>query len=147
MRKIIAVLLLFGMFTSCIPLKKQVYFQGELNQADSIAKVQDQVYRLQVDDLLDIQIKSSDENLQKILYNLFYDVLNIEFNLWVWIRSMCKYGDYFLKLEISEKYGVYNVIPINAFHMERQDGYNQENPASTRFKFHPGGVIAASDYS
>ena len=66
MRKIIAVLLLFGMFTSCIPLKKQVYFQGELNQADSIAKVQDQVYRLQVDDLLDIQIKSSDENVTKI---------------------------------------------------------------------------------
>jgi hypothetical protein len=28
-----------------------------------------------------IQIKSPDENLQKILYNLFYDVLNIEFNL------------------------------------------------------------------
>ena len=28
-----------------------------------------------------LQIKSSDENLQKILYNLFYDVLNIEFNL------------------------------------------------------------------
>ena len=94
-----------------------------------------------------LQIRSSDEDIQNILYNLFYDVLNIEFNLWVWIRSMCKYGDYFLKLEISEKYGVYNVIPINAFHMERQDGYNQENPSSTRFKFHPGGVIAASDYS
>jgi hypothetical protein len=94
-----------------------------------------------------LQIRSSDEDIQNILYNLFYDVLNIEFNLWVWIRSMCKYGDYFLKLEISEKYGVYNVIPINAFHMERQDGYNIENPASTRFKFHPGGVIAASDFS
>ena len=94
-----------------------------------------------------LQIRSSDEDIQNILYNLFYDVLNIEFNLWVWIRSMCKYGDYFLKLEISEKYGVYNIIPINAFHMERQDGYNEENPASTRFKFHPGGVIAASDYS
>ena len=33
-----------------------------------------------------LQIKSSDETLQKILYNLFYDVLNIEFNLWMWIR-------------------------------------------------------------
>ena len=30
-----------------------------------------------------LQIKSSDEALQKILYNLFYDVLNIEFNLWM----------------------------------------------------------------
>ena len=28
-----------------------------------------------------LQIRSSDETVQKILYNLFYDVLNIEFNL------------------------------------------------------------------
>ena len=58
-----------------------------------------------------LQIRSSDEDTQKILYNLFYDVLNIEFNLWSWIRQMCKYGDFFLKLEIAEKFGVYNVIP------------------------------------
>ena len=42
-----------------------------------------------------LAIKSADENIQKILYNLFYDVLNIEFNLWSWIRQMCKYGDFF----------------------------------------------------
>ena len=48
-----------------------------------------------------LHIKSSDENIQKILYNLFYDVLNVEFNLWPWIRNMCKYGDFFLKLEIT----------------------------------------------
>ena len=63
MRKIIAVLLLFAISTSCIPLKKQVYFQGDLDQNDSIVRIQDQPYRLQVDDLLDIQIKSSDENV------------------------------------------------------------------------------------
>ena len=44
-----------------------------------------------------LQIKSADEDIQKILYNLFYDVLNVEFNLWPWIRNMCKYGDFFLK--------------------------------------------------
>lgn len=66
MRKIIAVLLLFAMFTSCIPLKKQVYFQGELEQADSIARIQDQPYRIQVDDLIDIQIKSSDEDVSNV---------------------------------------------------------------------------------
>ena len=58
-----------------------------------------------------LQIRSANEDIQKILYNLFYDVLNIEFNLWMWVRQMCKYGDFFLKLEIAEKYGVYNVIP------------------------------------
>jgi hypothetical protein len=59
-----------------------------------------------------LQIRSSDETVQKILYNLFYDVLNIEFNLWSWARNMLKYGDFYLKLEISEKFGVYNVVPF-----------------------------------
>ncbi|UCE94882.1 MAG: polysaccharide biosynthesis/export family protein [Flavobacteriaceae bacterium] len=66
MRKIIAVLLLFALLTSCIPLKKQVYFQGELEEADSIARIQDQPYRMQVDDLIDIQIKSSDDDVSKV---------------------------------------------------------------------------------
>jgi len=91
-----------------------------------------------------LQIKSSDEDVQKILYNLFYDVLNVEFNLWPWIRNMCKYGDFFLKLEISEKFGVYNVIPYNAFHIERQDGYDKDRPADVRFRFDPDGVYNSS---
>ena len=91
-----------------------------------------------------LQIRSSDEDVQKILYNLFYDVLNIEFNLWPWIRNMCKYGDFFLKLEIAEKYGVYNVIPYSAYHMERQEGYDLKNPASVRFRFDPDGIAASS---
>jgi hypothetical protein len=91
-----------------------------------------------------LQIRSSDEDVQKILYNLFYDVLNIEFNLWPWIRNMCKYGDFFLKLEIAEKYGVYNVIPYTAYHIERQEGYDMDNPASVRFRFDPDGISASS---
>ena len=94
-----------------------------------------------------LQIRSSDEDVQKILYNLFYDIMNVEFNLWPWIRSMCKYGDFFLKLEISEKFGVYNVIPINAFHMERQDGFDENNPSSTRFRFDKDGVTSPHTYS
>ena len=93
-----------------------------------------------------LQIRSSDENVQKILYNLFYDILNVEFNLWPWVRNMCKYGDFFLKLEISEKFGVYNVIPFNAFHIERQDGYDSNNPASIRFRFMPEGASQPSNY-
>ena len=67
-----------------------------------------------------LQIRSSDEDVQKILYNLFYDILNIEFNMWSWVRQMCKYGDFFLKLEIFEKFGVYNVIPYTAYHIMRE---------------------------
>jgi len=86
-----------------------------------------------------LQIRSSDEDIQKILYNLFYDVLNIEFNLWSWTRQMCKYGDFFLKLEIAEKFGVYNVIPYMAYHIMREENYDPKNPAEIRFRFSPDG--------
>ena len=92
-----------------------------------------------------LSIRSSDEDIQKILYNLFYDVLNIEFNLWPWIRNMCKYGDFFLKLEIAEKFGVYNVIPYTAFHIERLEGGTKGNPTEVKYRFQPDGVDA-SDY-
>ncbi len=99
-----------------------------------------------------LSIKSADEDIQKILYNLFYDVLNIEFNLWPWIRNMCKYGDFFLKLEIAEKFGVYNVIPYTAFHIERIEGQigwdNDEqkmsNPSEVKFRFEPDGVSSST---
>tara|TARA_R110002167_G_scaffold11965_2_gene51594 strand:+ start:831 stop:2738 length:1908 start_codon:yes stop_codon:yes gene_type:complete len=88
-----------------------------------------------------LSIRSSNEDIQKILYNLFYDVLNIEFNLWSWVRQMSKYGDFFLKLEISEKFGVYNVIPYTAYHIERQEGYNLENPSEIRYRYSPDGLV------
>jgi hypothetical protein len=81
-----------------------------------------------------IRIKSSDENLKKILHNLFYDVLNIEFNLWAWIRGMNKYGDYYLYLDIEEGVGIVNVQPISAYEFEREEGFNPDNPYEVRFK-------------
>ena len=93
-----------------------------------------------------LQIRSSDEDVQKILYNLFYDVLNIEFNLWSWIRQMCKYGDFFLKLEIAEKFGVYNVIPFTAYHIERQEAYDRDHPTSVRFRYSQDGLVGGDGY-
>ena len=92
-----------------------------------------------------LSIKSSDENLQKVLYNLFYDVLNIEFNLWSWTRNMCKYGDFFLKLEIAEEFGVYNVLPYTVYHMTRQEGLDPENPARVTFQLDPDGLASSQD--
>ena len=84
-----------------------------------------------------LQIRSSDETIQKILYNLFYDVLNIEFNLWSWARNMCKYGDFYLKLEISEQFGVYNVIPFSSYSIIRLEGRNPHKPQEVKFKYDP----------
>src|SRR6056300_107220 len=90
-----------------------------------------------------LAIKSSDENIQRVLYNLFYDVLNIEFNLWSWTRNMCKYGDFFLKLEVAEKFGVYNVLPYTVYHMIREEGTDPENPAKVSFKLDPDGLASS----
>ena len=92
-----------------------------------------------------LSIKSSDENIQRVLYNLFYDVLNIEFNLWSWTRNMCKYGDFFLKLEISEKFGVYNVLPYTVYHMVRREGEDPDNPAKVIFQLDPDGLASSQN--
>tara|TARA_B100001564_G_scaffold260628_1_gene222385 strand:+ start:379 stop:2223 length:1845 start_codon:yes stop_codon:yes gene_type:complete len=81
-----------------------------------------------------LTITCQNENVQKILHNLFYDVCNIEFNLWPWIRNMCKYGDLFLKLDIAEKYGVVNVVPLSSYEMQREEGEDPEDPYKVVFK-------------
>jgi hypothetical protein len=96
-----------------------------------------------------LAIKSSDENIQRILYNLFYDVLNIEFNLWGWVRSMCKYGDFYLHLHIAEKYGVYQVVPLNVYNVIREEGLDPKHPSYVQFRVEPNaaytGVLGGLD--
>jgi len=89
-----------------------------------------------------LQIRSPDERIQKILYNLFYDVLNIEFNLWLWIRNMSKYGDFYLHLEVAEEFGIYNVTPLSVYDMVREEGMDPQNPSYVCFRIDPM-VIAA----
>ena len=37
-----------------------------------------------------LTIRSNNVKVQRILQNLFYDILNVEFNLWPWIRNLVK---------------------------------------------------------
>lgn len=92
-----------------------------------------------------LAIKTSDENIQRVLNNLFYDILNIEFNLWSWVRNTCKYGDFFLKLEISEEFGVYNVLPYTVYHITRHEGEDPENPTKVEFRLNTNGVASSID--
>lgn len=74
-----------------------------------------------------LTIRSKNDNVKKILENLFHDILNVEFNLWSWTRNMCKYGDFFLRLEISPEYGVYLVHPISPYELTRIEGSDPKN--------------------
>ena len=91
-----------------------------------------------------LKVNSSNENIRKVLHNLFYDVLNIEFNLATWVRNMCKYGDMYLKLEVSEKFGVYNVIPLSVYEVVREEGTDPDNPSYTRFTMDPNGLASGA---
>ena len=80
-----------------------------------------------------IEIHSDNNNIKEILNNLFYDILNIEFNLWPWVRNMCKYGDFFLFLDVKDKYGITNVVPLSAYELVRSEGEDPDNPYYTKF--------------
>ncbi len=80
-----------------------------------------------------LSIKTDNQQIQEILENLFYDILNIEFNLWSWMRFMCKYGDFFLYLDIDPEYGIVNVLPLSIYETIRIEGDSPENPFSVRF--------------
>ena len=81
-----------------------------------------------------LTIVSDNDKVQEILRNLFYDILNIEFNLWPWVRNMCKYGDFFLGLEIAEGKGIVNVTPHSVYNTERLERTDPSNPNSVKFK-------------
>ncbi len=87
-----------------------------------------------------LSIKSDNNQIHDILHNLYYDILNIEFNLYPWTRNLCKYGDFFLKLDINDKYGITNVEPLSSYDVQRVEGEDPENPHYTKFVLESGDV-------
>ena len=81
-----------------------------------------------------LKIRTENSQVSKILHNLFYDIINIEFNLWSWIRNMTKYGDFYLRLDIVDKYGVVNVNPVSAYDITRLEDHDPENPQLIQFE-------------
>ena len=97
-------------------------------------------------------INTENPQVHDILHNLFYDILNIEFNLWPWVRNLCKYGDFFTHLEVADKYGIVNVIPLSAYDVIRVEGEDPENPHYVKFTLeaaetlHSGAQAAGKDF-
>jgi len=82
-----------------------------------------------------LTIKTDNDNIRKILRNLFYDVLNIEYNLWPWIRNLCKYGDFYLYLDVKDELGITNVVPFSPYEMQREEGTDPEHIYMTKFVY------------
>ena len=66
MKNFTLLILLTILFFSCVPNKDLIYLQGEPAQKNNISRINDIPYKLQVDDMINIDIKSSDEDLVNI---------------------------------------------------------------------------------
>jgi hypothetical protein len=90
-------------------------------------------------------VHSEDDNIKGILTNLFYDILNIEHNLWSWTRNMCKYGDFYMRLYISPEYGVYQIEPISPYNVERIENSDPLNKSYVKFQIRPTDTSAVEN--
>ena len=81
-----------------------------------------------------LHIYSENSKIKEILNELFYDTLNVEFNLTSWVRNLVKYGDFFLFNDVHPKYGVINAYPLPIAELEREEGFDPNDPMAVRFR-------------
>jgi len=94
-----------------------------------------------------VTIEHSNDKIKKILDNLFYDILNIEYNLLGWVRNLVKYGDHFLKLNVVERIGVIDVIPISVYDINREENFNPKtSKLDVTFKL-TSNIIGTGDFN
>jgi len=82
-----------------------------------------------------LHIYSDNEKIKEILEDLFYNTLNVEFNLRSWARNLVKYGDFFLYNDVSPQYGVINAFPIPVNEIEREENYDPNDPFAVRYRW------------
>lgn len=82
-----------------------------------------------------LHLYSKNPEVKKALEELYYDILNIDFNLRPWVRNLVKYGDFFLYNEIVPDIGFVNVQPIPVNELEREEGFDRDDPYSVRYKW------------
>jgi hypothetical protein len=87
-----------------------------------------------------LSIKCPNEEIKAVLSELYHTVLNIDFNLFGWSRTMCKYGDFFLYLDIDERLGVQSVVGLPTHEIERLEGEDKSNPKYVQFQWNSGGL-------
>ena len=66
-----------------------------------------------------LQVYSESKRIKSILVDLFVNVLDINTNLPMWIRNMCKYGDNFVYLKLDHEKGVTGCLQLPNIEIER----------------------------
>ena len=79
-----------------------------------------------------LTIFSDSERIKKILEELFYDKLDVNTNLQMWTRGLCKYGDDFVYLKIDPEKGIVGCQQLPNIEIERIEGAASKQPTQTR---------------
>lgn len=87
-----------------------------------------------------LTIDCPNQEIKTALQILYYDILNVELNLYGWARTLCKYGDFFLYLDIDEKSGIQNVVAMPISEIERLEGQDENNPNYLQYQWNTGGL-------
>lgn len=87
-----------------------------------------------------LAVECENEEIKAILESLYKNVLNIEHNLFSWCRTMCKYGDFFLYLDIDDSLGITSVIGMPTQELERMEGEDKSNPNYVQFQWNSAGL-------
>ena len=131
--------------------RKELFRDYELMDADPIISSALDIYSdestvTNVENRI-LNIKTDNPKVHNILHNLFYDIMNIEFNLWAWLRNLTKYGDFYLQLDILDKYGIVNIKPISVYDVNRLENHDDSNPKLVQFELQgeSGGVNKQSE--
>lgn len=93
-----------------------------------------------------LQIYSDNRKVRRLLEDLFYDTLNIDFNLRMWVLNLVKFGDFFLFNDIAPGYGVMQVFPVPVNEIEREEGFDPEDPMAVRFRWVTQGNVALENW-
>ena len=87
-----------------------------------------------------LRVRCPNEEIKAVLGVLYENILNVQYNLFGWSRTMCKYGDFFLYLDIDEKYGVKSAIALPPHEVERLEGLDSTNPNYVQFQWNSAGM-------
>jgi len=85
-----------------------------------------------------LEVYSENSRVKEVVQDLFHNVLNVEFNLRLWIRDLIKYGDYFVLLQVDKEVGIYDFMTLPSEEVHREEGFDGRVD-SVRFRWETTG--------
>jgi len=75
-----------------------------------------------------LTVFSESERVKDTLEELFYERMDIDTNLQMWARNLCKYGDNFVYLKLDPKKGIFGTQQLPNIEIERIEGASSSTP-------------------